>query len=100
MHGDGPLLATGGQKLPDIFHMRPRLVHRRQLLQRDQRRCQRFRDNPFVVAGNSLFRHFDSLVSGCSRPSTRSCNARMIVLSRTEGNAGRRWADRRAAQVR
>ena len=29
------------------------------LSSRDQRRCQRFRDDPFVVAGNSFFWHAD-----------------------------------------
>ena len=57
MQVDGSGLATGGQKLPDIVHVRAWLVFRFKLLQRDQRRCQCFRDNPFVVAGNSLFWH-------------------------------------------
>src|SRR5260370_37503412 len=57
MQGDGSRLATGGQKLPDLFHMFARLVLLRKLLQRDQRGCQCFRDNPFVVARDSLSWH-------------------------------------------
>jgi hypothetical protein len=37
--------------------MRPRLVLWRKLLQRDEGRCQRLGDNPFVVARDSLFWH-------------------------------------------
>src|SRR5258706_12646552 len=54
---DRSRLAPGRQKLPDIVHMRARLVVRWKLLQRDQRRCQGLGDNPFVVPGNSLSWH-------------------------------------------
>src|SRR5215213_4805047 len=52
---------TGSQELPDLVHMRAGLVLRWKLLQRDQRRRQCFRDNPFVVTGYSLFWHWPSL---------------------------------------
>jgi hypothetical protein len=55
----GSRLTMGGQKLPEIFHVRTWLVDRWKLLQRNQRCCQCFRENPFVVASNSLFRHLD-----------------------------------------
>ena len=61
MQGERSRLAAGRQKLLDIVHMRPRLVFRWKLLQRDKRRCQCFRYHPFVVARNSLFRHLDDL---------------------------------------
>jgi hypothetical protein len=53
-------LAARGKQFPDVVHMRAGLVDRRQLLQGNQRRRQRFRDHPFVVAGNSLFGHLCS----------------------------------------
>jgi hypothetical protein len=59
MKVNGSRLATGDQKLSDIVHVGAWLVFRWQLLQRDQRRCQCFRDNPFVVACDSLFWHSD-----------------------------------------
>jgi hypothetical protein len=57
MQRGGAGLATGGQQFLDIVHMRTRLMLFRKLFERDERGRQRFRDNPFVVAGNSLFRH-------------------------------------------
>jgi hypothetical protein len=56
---DGSRLATGDQELPDILHVNARLVFDWKLLQRDECRCQCFRNNPFVVAGNSFPRHSD-----------------------------------------
>src|ERR1700731_4742591 len=47
--------------------MRTRLVLRRKLLQRDQRRRQGFRDHPFVVARDSLSWHRPILPSRISR---------------------------------
>ena len=75
MHGDGAVLAPGDQELPDIFHVRPGLADRRQLLKCDQRGCQRLREHPFVMPGDSLFRHLDALAPGCSHPSTRSATS-------------------------
>jgi hypothetical protein len=57
MQVDGSGLTSGGQQLPDIVHVRAWLVFRFKLLQRDQRRRQCFRDNPFVVASDSLLWH-------------------------------------------
>jgi hypothetical protein len=54
-HGRG--IAAVGEKLSDVFHMGPRLVLRRELLQRDEGCRQRFDDHPFVVARNSLSWH-------------------------------------------
>ena len=54
---DGCRLAAIGEKLPDVVHMRPRLVFWRKLLQRDESRCQRLGDDPFVVARDSLLWH-------------------------------------------
>jgi len=59
MQIDGSRLAARRQKLADLFHMGPRLVFLRKLLQRDQGRRQCFRDHPLVVAGNSLSWHSD-----------------------------------------
>src|SRR5262245_7851769 len=57
MQIDGPGLTAGDQELSDIVHMLDWLMLRLELLQRNQGGRQRFRDNPFVVAGNSLLRH-------------------------------------------
>jgi hypothetical protein len=57
VQAEGSGLATGGQQLPDFVHMGARLVFRRKLLQRDYRCGQRFRNNPFVVACDSLSWH-------------------------------------------
>ena len=57
VQAEGSGLATGGQELPDLVHMGARLVFLRKLLQRDDRCGQRFRNNPFVVAGDSLSGH-------------------------------------------
>ena len=54
-----PGLTIGRQQFPDVVHLLARLLGRFELLERDQRRCQRLRDDPFVVAGNSLFWHDD-----------------------------------------
>src|SRR3954453_2126169 len=59
MQVKGPGLTIGCQQFPDVVHLLARLLGRFELLKRDQRRCQRFRDDPFVVAGNSLFWHDD-----------------------------------------
>src|SRR5580700_685270 len=50
MEVDGPGLAAGGKQLSDLVHVGGRLVHGWELLQRDQRRRERLRDHPFVVA--------------------------------------------------
>jgi hypothetical protein len=57
VQAEGSGLATRGQQLPDFVHMSARLVFRRKLLQRDYRCGQRFRNNPFVVARDSLSWH-------------------------------------------
>ena len=57
MQGDGFGLTAGAQKPPDIVHMSARLVLEWKLPQRDQRSCQCFSDNPFVVASDSLSWH-------------------------------------------
>ncbi len=59
MQVKGPGLTIGRQQFPDVVHLLARLLSRFELLKRDQRRCQRFGDDPFVVAGNSLFWHDD-----------------------------------------
>ena len=59
MQVKGPGLTIGCQQFPDIVHLLARLLGRFELLKRDQCRRQRFRDDPFVVAGNSLFGHDD-----------------------------------------
>jgi hypothetical protein len=66
---EGAGLATGGQKLFDVGHVRGRLVFLRKLLECDQRCRQCFRDHPFVVAGDSLPWHSD-------RPFTLTCDAK------------------------
>src|SRR5882757_6893923 len=74
MQGNGSWLATGGQQLLDIVHVNARLVFRRKLLQRHQRRCQCFRHNPFVVARDSLFWH-PLIPASCQSLSASSCSA-------------------------
>ena len=54
---DGAGLAGGDQKLADLVHLNARLMFGRKLLKRNQRRRQRFRDNPFVVTCDSFSRH-------------------------------------------
>jgi hypothetical protein len=60
MQVDGPRLASGSQQLPDFVHLDARLVLRWKLLQRDKCRCQGFRDDPWIVAGDSLSWHSPS----------------------------------------
>src|SRR5436190_18332880 len=69
VHGAG--LAAGDQELPDIVHVLDRLMLGVELLKRDECRCERFRDNPFVVAGDALLRHRSVL------PSQRSERSRL-----------------------
>src|SRR5258708_32672090 len=57
MQTDGGVVAAVGQELADIVHMGSRLVLWRQLFERDEGRCQRFDDDPFVVTRDSLSRH-------------------------------------------
>jgi len=59
MQVKGSRLTIGCQQFPDVVHLLARLLGRFELLERDQCRCQRFRDDPFVVTGNSLFWHDD-----------------------------------------
>jgi hypothetical protein len=54
---EGPRLAIGCQQFPDVVHLLARLLSRFESLKRNQCRRQRFRDDPFVVAGDSLFWH-------------------------------------------
>src|SRR5882672_4527987 len=51
---DGAGLASRRQKLPQVVHMDVRLMFFRKLLQRDQRRRQRFRRCPLVVTRDPL----------------------------------------------
>src|SRR5712664_409211 len=76
MQGDGSRLTTSGQQLPDILHVGLRLVFRWKLLQRDKRRCQSFRQNPFVVACNSLFGH-QPIPTSCQSLSASSRSDRL-----------------------
>jgi hypothetical protein len=59
---ESPRLTIGCQQFPDIVHLLARLLGRFELLKRDQCRRQRFRDDPFVVAGDSLFWHDDRIL--------------------------------------
>lgn len=58
MQADGRRLASVGEQLSEVIHVGPRLVFRRKLLQRDKSGCQRFGDNPLIVARNSLSGHW------------------------------------------
>src|SRR5271169_6638824 len=57
MQMDRSGLAAGRQQLSEIVHMGGRLMFRGKLLERNERRGQCFRDDPIVVAGDSLSRH-------------------------------------------
>src|SRR6185437_4317927 len=57
MQADGGRIPCARQKFPHIVHMGPRLVLWRELLERNERRRQRLRDDPPVVAGDSLLWH-------------------------------------------
>src|ERR1700742_1970864 len=59
MEVDGSGLASGREQFLDVVHVGRGSMLFRQLLQRNQRRCQSFRDHPVVVAGDSLSRHGD-----------------------------------------
>lgn len=56
---EGAGLTIGCQQFPDIVHLLAGLLGRLELLEGNQRGCQRFRDDPFVVTSDSLSRHGD-----------------------------------------
>jgi len=62
MQIEGPRLTIRCQQFPDVVHLLARLLGRFELLERDQCRRERFRDDPFVVARDSLFWHDDRIV--------------------------------------
>ena len=57
MQADGRRLTAIGEQFSDVVHMGLRLVLWRKLFERHQRSRERLRDDPSVVAGDSLFRH-------------------------------------------
>src|SRR3954454_17905070 len=119
MQVKGPGLTIGRQQFPDVVHLLARLLSRFELLKRDQRRCQRFGDDPFVVAGNSLFWHDDphplwgrrsNSLTGIISPNRKSApvplkysfNARAARRSdalRSPGRSHDRFLDKRTDKV-
>jgi hypothetical protein len=59
MQVEGSGFAGGSQELSDFVHVGGRLVLRWKLFECDERRSQRFGDDPLVVAGYSLPWHSD-----------------------------------------
>src|SRR5207253_5997824 len=57
MQADGGGFAPVREQLADVAHMGLRLMLRRELFEGDECSRQRFRDDPSVVAGDSLLRH-------------------------------------------